>query len=62
MSKGTIRLQTFAVIDPEADMEVIGGVGWKLLHFYDKSETMGGTLKVMGTEVFTHSLTADSLR
>ena len=32
-------------------MEVIGGVGWKVLHFSDKSETLGGAFKGMGTEV-----------
>ena len=36
MSKGTIRLQPFAVIDTGADMDVIGGVSWKVLHFSDK--------------------------
>ena len=30
MSKGSTRHQTFAVIDPGADTEVIGGVGWKV--------------------------------
>ena len=32
-------------------MDVIGGVGWKVLHFSDKYETLGGALKGMGTEV-----------
>ena len=32
-------------------MDVIGGVGWELLHFSDKSETLGGALKGMGTKV-----------
>ena len=51
MSKGTIRHQPFAVIDPGADMDVIGRVGWKVLHFSNKSETLGGALKGMGTEL-----------
>ena len=51
MSRGTIVRPSFAVIDTGAEMEVIGGVGWKVLHFSDKSETLGGALSGMGTEV-----------
>ena len=51
MSRGTTEHPSFAVDDTGAEMEVIGGVGWKVLNFYDKSETLGGALKVMGTEV-----------
>ena len=32
-------------------MEVIGGVGWKVLYLSDKSETLGGALKGMGTKL-----------
>ena len=32
-------------------MDVIGGLCWKVSHFSDKSETLGGALKGMGTEV-----------
>ena len=32
-------------------MDVIGGLCWKVSHFSDKSETLGGALKGMGTKV-----------
>ena len=33
MSRGSVRHQPYAVIDPGAEHEVIGGVGWQILHF-----------------------------
>ena len=51
MSKSCTRHQSYAVIDPGADMEVIGGVGWHALHFSDKSERLGGALEGMESEV-----------
>ena len=51
MSKGCNKHSPFAVIDPEADMEVISGVGWNVLHFYNKSETPRGALNGMGSKV-----------
>ena len=51
MSRGTTKHPSFAVVDTGAEIEVIGGVGWKVLHFSDKFETLGGALKRMGTEV-----------
>ena len=51
MSKGTIIFQPFSVIDPGSDMDVIGGVGWKVLHFSNKYETLAGALKGMDTGV-----------
>ena len=51
MSRGSSRYPPYAVIDPGAEMEVIGGVGWRILHFPQKSETLNGALTGMGSEV-----------
>ena len=51
MSKCCNKLSPFAVIGPGSEMEVIGGVGWQVLHFSDKSETLRGALNGMGGEV-----------
>ena len=51
MSRGSSRFPPYAVIDPGAEKEVIGGVGWKILHFSDRSEALNGALAGMGTEV-----------
>ena len=50
MSKSRIRHPPYAVIDPGAEREVIGGVGWRILHFSDKSESLSGALAGMGSE------------
>ncbi len=50
MSKSQIRHPPYAVIDPGAKREVIGGVGWQILHFFDKSESLSGALAGMGSE------------
>ena len=49
MSRGSTRHPPYAVIDPGAERDVIGGVGWRVLHFSDKSETLSGALVGMGT-------------
>jgi hypothetical protein len=51
MSKGSTRHPPYAVIDPGAEKEVIGGVGWHILHFSDKSESLSGALAGMGNKV-----------
>ena len=40
MSRGSSRHSPHAVIDPGAEKEVIGGVGWQILHFSDRSEAL----------------------
>ena len=39
------------MIDLGDEMEVIGGVGWHVLNFYYKSETLIGTLNGVGSEL-----------
>ena len=51
MSRGSTRHSSYAVIDPGADKELIGGIGWHILHFSDKSETLSGALEGMGSSV-----------
>ena len=51
MSRGSTRQLPYAVIDPGAEREVIGGVGWRILHFSDKSESLSGALTGMGCQV-----------
>ena len=51
MSRGSVRHQPYAVIDPGAEHEVISGVGWQILHFSDESEPLSGALAGMGTKV-----------
>ena len=47
MSKGSTRHAPYAVMDTGAEREVVGEVGWKILHFSDKSEPLHGGLKGM---------------
>ena len=51
MSLGSIRHPPYAVINPGAEREVVGGVGWHIIHFSDKSESLNGALTGMGSEV-----------
>ena len=51
MSRGRIQHPPYAVIDTGAEREIIGGVGWHILHFSDKSEGIHGALSGMGSEV-----------
>ena len=51
ISKGCNKCPPFAMIDLGDEMEVIGGVGWHVLNFYYKSETLIGTLNGVGSEV-----------
>ena len=56
MSRGRTLHPPYAVIDPGAEKEVIGGVGWHIIHFSDRSEALSGALTGMGSKVF-HWLT-----
>ena len=40
LSKGITRHAPYTVMDTDAEREVVGGVGWKVLHFSDKSESL----------------------
>ena len=51
MSRGSVRHPSYAVIDPGAEKEVVGGVGWRILHFSDKSESLNGPLAGIGSSV-----------
>jgi len=51
MSNGRKTLLPYAVIDPGAEQDVIGGVGWHIMHFSDESETLSAALDGMGTAV-----------
>ena len=51
MSRGRKRHPTYTVIDPGAEQDLIGGTGWHIIHFSDKSEPLGGALQGMGTQV-----------
>ena len=51
MSKGCNKCFPYDLIEPGAEMEVIGGVPWNVLHFSYKPETLGGALNGMGTKV-----------
>jgi len=47
--KGSTRHAPYAVMDTGAEREVVGGVGWKILNFSDKSEPLHGRLNGMGS-------------
>ena len=49
MPKGNTRHAPYAVMDTGAKRAVVGGVGWKILHFSDKSEPLHGGLNGMGS-------------
>ena len=49
MSKGSTRHAPYAVMDIGAERKVVGRVGWKILHFSDKSEPLHGGLNGMGS-------------
>ena len=51
MTKGCTRHSPYAVIDPGAERDVVGGVGWHILHFSDQSKPLNGGLKGMGSIV-----------
>ena len=51
MSKGRKTIQAYAVIDPGAEQDLIGGIGWQIMHFSDKSDVLQGALEGMGTKV-----------
>ena len=51
ISRGSVNVPPYAVIDPGAEKEVVGGVGWRILHFSDKSESLNGPLAGMGNSV-----------
>ncbi len=47
MSKGSTRDAPYAVMGTGAEKKVVGGVGWKILHFSDKAEPLNGGLNGM---------------
>ena len=49
ISGGPKTHQPYAVIDPGAEQDLIGGVGWQILHFSDLSEPLQGPSKGIGT-------------
>ena len=51
MSRGSIRYPPYAVIDPGVEKEIVVGVGWRILHFSDRSEILNGPLDGMGSSV-----------
>ena len=51
MSQGRKGHLPYAVIDPGAEQDLIGGVGFAILHFSDEVEPLTGPLQSMGTEV-----------
>ena len=51
MYRGRTIYRSYAVIDLGAEKEIIGGLGWHILHFFDKSEALDGVLFGMGTQV-----------
>ena len=51
MYRGRTIYRSYAVIDLGAEKEIIGGLGWHILHFSDKSEALDGALSGMGTKV-----------
>lgn len=55
MSKGWTRHHPYTVVDPGAERDLVGGLGWRVLHFSDKSETLNMALHGMGSKVFTKS-------
>ena len=58
MSRGRTSQSPYAIVDPGADMEIIGGVGWHVLHFSDRTEILNGALEGMGSSVLP---TADAV-
>ena len=58
ISRGRARKSPYAVVDPGADMEIIGGVGWHVLHFSERTEILNGALEGMGSSVLP---TADAV-
>ena len=49
MSRGRTRRQPYAVIDPGADEELIGGDGWFILHVSGHSTPVHGAIEGMGS-------------
>ena len=49
MSGGRKGHQPYAVIDPGAEQDLIGGVGFAILHFSNEIESLTGPLQDMGT-------------
>ena len=49
MSGGRSRHQPYAVIDPGAEQDRIGGIGCTILHFSNEFEPLTGLLQNMGT-------------
>ena len=43
--------QPYAVIDPGAETDLIGGLGWHVLYLSDDSEQLTGALSGMGARV-----------
>ena len=51
MSTKSKVVPPYAVINPGAKKEILGGLGWYILHFSDKSESLNGALSGMGSEI-----------
>ena len=49
MSRGRSSRQPYAVIDPGAEEEMIGGLGWCVLYKSDQTESLSGPIEGMGT-------------
>ena len=49
MSRGRRNIQPYAVIDPGAVEELIGGDGWYITYISTQTETLSGALEGMGT-------------
>ena len=48
MSKGITRQKLYVVIYPGSQQDTVGVDDWHILHFSDESDTLVGTLTVMG--------------
>ena len=49
MSSGRRIIPPYAVIDPGAEEDLVGGVGWYIRHISDSSQTLNGAIDGMGS-------------
>jgi hypothetical protein len=49
MSSGSRNVRPYAVFDPGAEEDLVGGVGWYIRHISDSIQTLNGVIDGMGS-------------
>ena len=49
ISRGRATKSPYAVIDPGATEDLVGGLGWRIIHVSKRTETLSGAVNGMGT-------------